>query len=270
MLTLIMWHNRFSENKSEAVEPHIPRHRDSKTKKPRHPDSKTKKPQHQDSKTKKPRHRNSKTKKPRHRETETNKWFQGVFSEDKKPRHRDSKTKTPRHRDSKTKKPRHQIPVELWPLCPLIHKGQNSTGTRCRGFLVLESQYRGFLVLESRCCCFLFSEKMYWNHDVVVYLSTFLNVWCFSPQISISQFFGLGILISRFFVLGIPILWYMCLHDLVFVIIVKTKKSRIIISIILLKNTLIFQIFATSICIMTQKWIRIINSLFQLCCWKIF
>ena len=46
MLTLIMWHNRFSENENEAVEAHIPRHRDSKTKKPRHRDSKTKKPRH--------------------------------------------------------------------------------------------------------------------------------------------------------------------------------------------------------------------------------
>ena len=45
------------DNESEAVEAHIPRHRDSKTKKPRHRDSKTKKPRHRDSKTKKPRHR---------------------------------------------------------------------------------------------------------------------------------------------------------------------------------------------------------------------
>ena len=36
MLTLIMWHNRFSENENQAVEAHIPRHRHSKTKKPRH------------------------------------------------------------------------------------------------------------------------------------------------------------------------------------------------------------------------------------------
>ena len=47
-------------------------------------------------------------------------WFQGVFSEDKKPRHHDSKTKKPRHRDSKAKKPRHRVPVEFWPLRPLI------------------------------------------------------------------------------------------------------------------------------------------------------
>ena len=99
MLTLIMWHNRFSENENEAVEAHIPRHRDSKTKKP----------QHRDSKTKNARDWDSKTKKPRHRETETS-----------KPRHRDSKTKKPRHRDSKAKKPQHRIHVKFWPLCPLI------------------------------------------------------------------------------------------------------------------------------------------------------
>ena len=55
--TLITRHNRFSENENEAVEAHIPRHRDSKTKKPRHRDSKAEKPRHRDSKTKKPRHR---------------------------------------------------------------------------------------------------------------------------------------------------------------------------------------------------------------------
>ena len=51
MLTLIMWHNRFSENENEAVEAHIPRHRDSKTKKPRHRETETVNPQHRDSKT---------------------------------------------------------------------------------------------------------------------------------------------------------------------------------------------------------------------------
>ena len=44
------------DNESEAVEAHIPRHRDSKTKKPGHRDPKTKTPRHRDSKTKKPRH----------------------------------------------------------------------------------------------------------------------------------------------------------------------------------------------------------------------
>ena len=61
MSTLIMWHNRFSENENEAVEAHIPRHRDSKTKKPRHRDSKTKKPRHREMETINPRHRDSKT-----------------------------------------------------------------------------------------------------------------------------------------------------------------------------------------------------------------
>ena len=70
MSTLIMWHNRFSENKNETVETHIPRHRDSKTKKPRH----------RDSKTKKPRPRDSGTKTPRHRETETTVVRSAVFT----------------------------------------------------------------------------------------------------------------------------------------------------------------------------------------------
>ena len=39
------------------------------------------------------------------------------------------------------------------------HKGQNSAGNRCRGFLV--------------------SEKSFWNHDVVAYLSPFLDVVLF-------------------------------------------------------------------------------------------
>ena len=59
------------------------------------------------------------------------------------------------------------------------NKGQNSTGTRCRGFLAWESRCRDFLVLESRCCGFLSSEKTPWNHDVVAYLSLFLNVVVF-------------------------------------------------------------------------------------------
>ena len=43
MSTLIMWHNRFSESESEAVEAHILQYRDSKSKKPRHRDSKAEK-----------------------------------------------------------------------------------------------------------------------------------------------------------------------------------------------------------------------------------
>ena len=51
MSTLIMWHNRFSKNENEAVEAHIPRHRDSKTKKPRHRETETVDQRHRDSKT---------------------------------------------------------------------------------------------------------------------------------------------------------------------------------------------------------------------------
>ena len=61
ILTLVMWHNRFIENENDAVEAHIPRHRDFKTKKPRHRDSKAKKPRHRETETINPRHRDSKT-----------------------------------------------------------------------------------------------------------------------------------------------------------------------------------------------------------------
>ena len=50
MSTLVMWHNSFSENENEAVEAHIPRHQDSKTKKPQHQETETNKPRHRDSK----------------------------------------------------------------------------------------------------------------------------------------------------------------------------------------------------------------------------
>ena len=130
------------------------------------------------------------------------------------------------------------------------HKDQNSTGTWCHGFLVLESWCRGSLVLESWCHGFLSSEKTLWNHDLVAYLSPFYDVVVFYRRISMSWFFGLGISMLWFFGIGIPMSWYMCLHGLVFVIIVKTKISRIIMSIILLKNISIAQIYATTICIM--------------------
>ena len=56
MSTLIMWHHRFSKNEIEAMEAHIPQHRDLKTKKSRHRDFKTKKRRHRDSGTKAPRY----------------------------------------------------------------------------------------------------------------------------------------------------------------------------------------------------------------------
>ena len=51
MATLIMRNNRFSENENEAVEAHIPWHRDSKTKQPRHRKMEIINPRHRDSKT---------------------------------------------------------------------------------------------------------------------------------------------------------------------------------------------------------------------------
>ena len=114
-----------------------------------------------------------------------------------------------------------------------------------------------------------------WNLDVVAFcpLKKCLGItmwwliflhfsvsWCFAPQVSMSWcfglgismlwLFGLGISMSWFFGLRIPMWWYMCLRGLVFVIFVKTKKSRIIMSIMLLKSISIVQIYATSICIM--------------------
>ena len=95
---------------------------------------------------------------------------------------------------------------------------------------------------------------MSWLFGVGISMSWFFSLqismsWVFGLGISMSRFFGLGISMSWFFGLGIPMSWYMCLHGLVFVIIVKTKKSRIIMSIMLLKNISVVQIYATSICI---------------------
>ena len=61
MLTFIMWHNRFSENENEAMEPHIPRHIPIQDQKSRHRDSKAKKLLHRETQTINPRHRDSKT-----------------------------------------------------------------------------------------------------------------------------------------------------------------------------------------------------------------
>ena len=127
-------------------------------------------------------------------------------------------------------------------------KSQNSTGTRCRGILVLESRCCGFLVLESRCRGFLSSEKTPWNHDVVAYLSPFLDVVFFwSWNLDVVFFWSWNLDVVVFWSWN-PDVVVMCLHGLVFVIIVKTKKSSIIMSIMLLKNISIVQIYATSFC----------------------
>ena len=80
-------------------------------------------------------------------------------------------------------------PRNLPEICIRGHKGQNSTGTRCRGFLALESRCRA-------------------------YLSPFLDV----------VFFGLGISMLWLFGLGISMSWYVCLHGLVFVFPKKMSK----------------------------------------------
>ena len=109
---------------------------------------------------------------------------------------------------------------------------------------------------------FLSSQKTPWITMSWLICLRFSMSCFFGLGISMSCFFGLGISMSWFFGLGISMSWYMCLHGLVFVIIVKTKKSRIIMSIMLLKNISVVQIYATSICIMSyHKRIRIINRI---------
>ena len=131
------------------------------------------------------------------------------------------------------------------------HKGHNSAGNRCRGFLVMNLDIVAFCPLKNR-----LGITMSWPICL-----RFSLLYCFSPRTSMSRFFGLGISMSWFFSLGILMSWYMCLHGLVFVIIVKRKKSRIIMSIMLLKNISIAQMYATSICIMMHKQIRIANRI---------
>ena len=102
MSTLIMWHNRFSENENEAVEAHIPRHR---VPIPKNRHIEIPRPKNRDIEKRRQITHGiviPEDKKPRHRDSKA-----------EKPRHRDSKTKKTQHRDSKTKKPRHRAPVEF-------------------------------------------------------------------------------------------------------------------------------------------------------------
>ena len=117
------------------------------------------------------------------------------------------------------------------------------------------------LVLESRCRGFLSSEKIPWNQDVVAYLSPFLDVVVFcSWNLDVVAFWSWNLDVAVFWSWNLES-WYMCLHGLVFVIIVKTKKSRIIMSIMLLKNNSVVQIYTRSICIIYDKRIIIINRI---------
>ena len=94
-----------------------------------------------------------------------------------------------------------------------------------------------------------------WNPDVVAFclLKKWLGIitmswinclcfsmsWCLSPRVSMSRLFGLGISMLWFFGLGISMSCYMCLHGRVFVLMQ-------IVLIILLKNILLIQIYATA------------------------
>ena len=111
------------DNENEAVEAHIPRHRDSKTKKPRHRDSKTKKPRHQDSKTKKPRHRETETINPRHRDSKA--FFQRSKSHGIEiPR---PKTTKSRFQDQK---------ATIWSSCGILTLMPPDSSQLCRYFQV--------------------------------------------------------------------------------------------------------------------------------------
>ena len=103
MSTLIMWHNRFSENENEAVEAHIPRQWDSKTKKPRHRDYKAKKTRNREMETINPRHRDSKT------------FFQRTKSHDIEiPRLKNHDIKIPRLKSHDIKFPRNSDRYAPW------------------------------------------------------------------------------------------------------------------------------------------------------------
>ena len=134
------------DNENEAVETHIPRHRDSKTKKPRHRDSKTKKPQHWDFTTKKPRHRDSAIKTPRHGQTETN-----------KPQHRDSKTFFQRTKSHDIQIPRlknHAIKIPR----PKTHDIEFEWGNLISRLKMVMLNWNLFLVAIVRKCYIILSQ----------------------------------------------------------------------------------------------------------------
>ena len=106
--------------------------------------------------------------------------------------------------------------------------------------MALESPCCGFLVLESRCRGFLSSEKTPWNHDAVAYLSPFLDVvvfWSWNLDVVVFWSWNLDVMV---YVSPWPRFRY---HR-------ENKKITHNYAIMLLKNTLVVQIYATSICIM--------------------
>ena len=107
----------------------------------------------------------------------------------------------------------------MWALHIRGRKGQNFKGTRCRGFLVLESRCRGFLVLESRCRGFLSSEKTPWNHDVVAYLSPFLDVvvfWSWNLDVVAFWSWNLDVVVFWSWNLDVVVFWSWNLDVVVF------------------------------------------------------
>ena len=139
------------------------------------------------------------------------------------------------------------------------HKSQNSGGTRCRGFVVLESQCCVFLVLESWYCSFLSSEKTPWNHNVVVYLSPFFDVVVFqSLNLDVVVFWSwnLDVVVFWSWNLDVVVFWSwnpnvvvyrlgiwvgICAPMTMFSLSLWKQKNHANISIV--------QIYATSICI---------------------
>ena len=147
------WHNYawffcfHDDNENEAVEAHIPRHRDSKTKKPQHRDSKTKNPRHRETETKKPGHRDSKA------------FFQRPKSHDIEiPRLKNHDIEIPRSKSHDIEfqwncdpyAPWYRVPVEFWPLCPLIHyRGDSLTHPMLiTAFYIFDPKVTGSLVMR--------------------------------------------------------------------------------------------------------------------------
>ena len=72
--------------------------------------------------------------------------------------------------------------------------------SRCRGFLVLESRYRGFLSCE----------KTPWNHDVMAYLSPFLDVvvlWSWNLNVVVFWSWNLDVVFFWSWNLDVVVFW---------------------------------------------------------------
>ena len=92
-------------------------------------------------------------------------------------------------------------------------------------------------------------KKMPWNHDFLAYLSPFLDVVVF-PNLVVPESWSRSFLVLESRCRGFLVLESQCRGTSFSLLSWKQKKSRIIMSIMLLKNISIDQIYATSICIM--------------------